>query len=196
MNEVIQGLLSRRSVRLYMKEQIRDKELKTILECGLYAPSGGGLQKARFLVIQDPKRMELLNDTIRYELSSREITGESPMNRGIRRAKMDHYQFLYEAPTLIAAVAPNDWENAMADCACAIENIWLAATAIGLGACWSNQPRWLTDIPAVREIFYEAGLRENEDIYGSIGVGYPGHVAKTAAPRKPDRISLDIPREL
>ena len=41
MNEVIQGLLSRRSVRLYMKEQIRDKELKTILECGLYAPSGG-----------------------------------------------------------------------------------------------------------------------------------------------------------
>ena len=58
-----------------------------------------GLTKGSFLVIQDPKRMERLNDTIRYELSSREITGESPMNRGIRRAKMDHYQFLYEAPT-------------------------------------------------------------------------------------------------
>lgn len=196
MNEVIQGLLRRRSVRLYTKEQIRDEELKTILECGLYAPSGGGLQKARFLVIQDPERMERLNDAIRYELSSREIIGERPMNRGIQRARMDNYQFLYKAPTLIAAVAPKEWENAMADCSCAIENIWLAAAAIGLGACWSNQPHWLTDVPAVREIFCEVGLRENENICASIGIGYPGHVAKTAAPRKPGRISLDIPREL
>lgn len=113
MNEVIQGLLRRRSVRVYTKEQIRDEELKTILECGLYAPSGGGLQKARFLVIQDPERMERLNDAIRNELSSREIIGESPMNRGIQRAQMDNYQFLYKAPTLIAAVAPKEWENAI-----------------------------------------------------------------------------------
>lgn len=196
MNEVIYGLLNRRSVRLYTKEQIRDEELKTVLECGLYAPSGGGLQNARFLVIQDPKRMERLNTAIRDELSSREIVEGSPMNRGIRRARMDDYQFLYEAPTLIAAVAPKDWDNAMADCACAIENIWLAASAIGLGACWSNQSHWLTDVPAVREIFYEVGLRENEDIFGAIGVGYPAYVAKAAPPRKPDRISLDLPREL
>lgn len=196
MNEVIQGLLNRRSVRLYTKEQIRDEELKTMLECGLYAPSGGGLQNARFLVIQDPERMERLNVAIRDELASREIRGESPMNRGIQRARADNYQFLYEAPTLIAAVAPKAWDNAMADCACAIENMWLAASALGLGACWSNQSHWLTDVPTVREIFYEVGMREDETICGAIGVGYPAFVAKKAAPRKPGRIVLDLPREL
>lgn len=43
---------------------------------------------------------------------------------------------------VISAVAPRDYDNAMADCAMALENVQLAAAALGLGACWANQPHW------------------------------------------------------
>lgn len=108
-----------------------------MLECALYAPTGGNLQNSRFLMIQDPRLLEKLNTVIRDEL---------------------------------------------------------AASAIGRGACWSNQPHWLTDVPAVREIFFRLGLGEDEDIFGSVCVGYPALTASKAPSRKEGRIVLD--REL
>lgn len=196
MNVAIANMLKRRSVRSYTKEQIRDDDLKTILECGLYAPTGGNLQYSRFLVIQDPRTMEELNRVIRDELASREIVEGQMMSKGIRRARQEGYHFIYHAPTLISAAAPRDHSNSMADCAVGLENIQLAATALGLGSCWSNQPHWLTDVPAVREIFARVGLREEEDLFGSVSVGYPAYIAKKAGPRKENRLVLDLPREL
>lgn len=193
--DTIKTMLTRRSVRVYTAEQISDKDLDMILQCGLYAPNGGNLQMPRFLIVQSPERMERLNRIIQQELSSREIIAGQMMNRGILRARKDGYHFIHHAPTLVSAVAPRTYDNAMADCACALENMQLAAAALSLGACWSNQPHWLTDVPALRACFEELGLREEEDIFGSISVGYIGHKAETAPPRKPERVQLDIPRE-
>lgn len=196
MNPVIANMLERRSVRVYKEEQIKDADLKTVLECGLYAPTGGNLQYSRFLVIQNPLLMEELNQVIRKELASREIVEGAYINKGIIRARKEGYHFIYHAPTLISAVSLRSHGNSMADCANALENMQLAATALGLGACWSNQPHWLTDVPEVRSIFERLGLREEEDIFGSIAVGYPGYIAKKAAARKEGRIALDMPRSL
>lgn len=44
MNEVIQNILTRRSIRTYKEEQISDEQLDSILEAGKYAPSGGNSQ--------------------------------------------------------------------------------------------------------------------------------------------------------
>ena len=71
MNETIKTILSRRSIRAYEPRRISDKELETLLECALYAPTGGNLQNSRFLVIQSPALMEELNQVIRDELSAR-----------------------------------------------------------------------------------------------------------------------------
>ena len=72
-----------------------------------------------------------------------------------------------------------------------LENILIAAESLGLGACFSNQPHWLTDVPVVREIFGRLGLREEEDIFGSVSVGYPAMRPQKAAARKEGRICLD-----
>lgn len=194
--DAIKNMIARRSVRVYTEEQISDEELKTILECGLYAPNGGNLQMPRFLVVQSPAKMEELNRVIQRELASRELVDGQMMNRGILRARKEGYHFIHHAPTLISAVAPHTYGNAMADCACALENMQLAAAALGLGACWSNQPHWLTDVPALRACFEKLGLREDEDIFGSVSIGHIGYEAAKAAPRKPDRVQLDMPREL
>lgn len=191
MNPVIANMLDRRSVRAYEPIQIKDEELQAILTCALYAPTGGNLQNSRFLVIQNPKLMEELNGVIRDELASREIIEGEMMAKGIRRARQDGYHFIFHAPTLISAAAPRNHSNSMANCCTGLENILLAAASLGLGGCWSNQPHWLTDVPKVREIFSRLGLREDEDIFGSVSVGYPAYTAKKPAARKDGRIALD-----
>ena len=55
MNDVIETILKRRSIRAYKEEQIPDEDLKILLTCALYAPTGGNLQNSRFLVIQKPE---------------------------------------------------------------------------------------------------------------------------------------------
>lgn len=195
-NEVISNILSRRSIRKYKSTQIKEKELKTILTCGLYAPNGSNLQSCRLVVLQNPDIMERLNEVIRTELASKEIVEGQIMNRGILRARQTNYHFIYHAPTLISAVAPKDYSNSMADCAAALENIQLAAASIGLGTCWSNQAHWLTDSPAVRKIFEKIGMREDEDIFGSVSVGYPDYIAKGAVPRREGRITRDCSQEI
>lgn len=189
-NPAIETILTRRSVRAYTKEQIRDEDLRLILKCALYAPSGANLQHPRFLVMQSPALLEELNTVIRDELAHREAVEGRIMSKGILRARGDGYHFIYHAPTLITAVAPRSYENSMADCACALENIQLATVALGLGGCWSNQTHWLTGVSAVREFFNRLGLREDEDIFGSVAVGYPGRVPM-AAPRKEGRVEFD-----
>ncbi len=40
MNEVIQNIITRRSIRVYKEEQISDEDLNKILEAAKFAPSG------------------------------------------------------------------------------------------------------------------------------------------------------------
>ena len=49
MNETIESLLNRRSIRKFKPEQIKDDELNAVLEVGKYAPSGGNQQSALFM---------------------------------------------------------------------------------------------------------------------------------------------------
>ena len=52
-NQVLEALKSRRSIRKYKKEQIRDEELNAVLEAGTYAPTGMGTQSPLMVVVQD-----------------------------------------------------------------------------------------------------------------------------------------------
>lgn len=47
MNQTINDLKTRRSIRKFKDEQISDEELKTILEAGTYAPTGRGAQSPK-----------------------------------------------------------------------------------------------------------------------------------------------------
>ena len=53
MNETIRTLLTRRSVRQYRDEMIPDDILDTILEAGLYAPSGRNFQPVTLVAVRD-----------------------------------------------------------------------------------------------------------------------------------------------
>ena len=65
MNEAIKVIKSRRSIRKYRAEQIKESDLQAILECAIYAPSATNRQKWHFSVVQDPKMLQRMVEIIR-----------------------------------------------------------------------------------------------------------------------------------
>lgn len=191
MNNMIEAILSRRSVRCYLPQQIAPEDLDIILTAGLYAANGGNLQHPRLIAVQDPEILALLVRTVRDELSSQEIIAGQYKNKSIKAAKdSEDYNFLFHAPTLIIVVSDRDWGNSMADSAGCLQNMQLAAHSLGLGACWVNQLHWLTDAPSIRGIVENLGMLNKEDIYGSMVVGFPAAQLPAPPPRKPGRIII------
>ena len=56
-NEVLQNIVTRRSIRKYKQTQIKEEELETVLEAGTYAPSGRGMQCPILVAVQAPDTM-------------------------------------------------------------------------------------------------------------------------------------------
>ena len=65
-----------------------------------------------------------------------------------------------------------DYGNNIADCACALENMMIAANELDLGSVWINQLKWLNEDETLLEYEHTLGLEENERIYGALAVGY------------------------
>jgi nitroreductase len=87
-------------------------------------------------------------------------------------------------------VAPKTHGNSMADSANALENMQIAATALGLGACWVNQLHWLTENKALRDYLEPLGLKQDEDVFGSIVVGHPDQPLPKPSARKEGRVVM------
>ena len=191
MNEVIQNMIRRRSVRRYLPQQIDPADLDQILTAGLYAANGGNLQHPRFIVVQDPETLALLAKTAQQEFKSQELKEGQYKNKSIRAAKAsEDYNFMFHAPTLIIVVSDRTWLNSMADSAGALQNMQLATCSLGLGACWVNQVHWLTDVPSIRTIVEGLGMLPEEDVYGSMVVGYPADPLPAPPARKEGRIII------
>ncbi len=192
MEQTIQAILSRRSIRKYKAIQVSEEELGTMLEAGLYAPSGGNCQYTRFTVIQKPEVLAELKRIVEQEFSRMEVTEGMYRSKvhAIQAAKKGGYDFIYNAPTLIVVTNKKGHGNAMADSAAAIENILLAATSMNIGTCWINQLTWLSDDPVLRGYLKEFGIEEGEVICGSIAAGYSDQPQAKAQPRKEGRVQF------
>lgn len=59
--DAIEALTTRRSCRSFKQEQIKDEELKTILDCGLNAPSGMNKQSSKIVVVQNQEEVKELS---------------------------------------------------------------------------------------------------------------------------------------
>lgn len=191
MNETISVLLNRRSIRKYLPEQIDESDIQMIIKTGLYAPNGGNHQYVRFLVVQNEIKLNEINSMVIKEFAKCDIIEGQYHNKAIIRAKQqDGFHFFYHAPVLINALAPRMHGNSMADSAISLENMQIAATSLGLGACYINCLHWLTDNKVLREYFEQLGLSKEENIFGSIVVGRPAQPFPKPAPRKDGRLLL------
>ena len=65
MNETLQTIKARRSVRAYMEQQVSAEDLNLILEAATYAPNGMHLETWHFTAIQNKEVLKELNDKIK-----------------------------------------------------------------------------------------------------------------------------------
>jgi len=167
MNEVLQALKTRRSVRKYKSDQITDEELLQVLEAGTWAPTGKGRQDPWIVAVQEPALRERL----------------SRMNAEVWGKDIDPF---YGAPTyvLVFASDPSVWANGILDGTLVLGNMMNAAHAIGLGSCWINREREMFAKPEGKALMREFGLPEGLVGVGAIALGYPDGPEREPKPRK------------
>lgn len=159
MNEVMNALLERRSIRAFEKKAIPAEQLEAILQAAIYAPSGKGLQTWQFTAVTDRIKIQKLAKLV---------------ETGLERAGYNMYD-----PEVII-IPSNDRESPWGkeDNACALENIFLAAQSFGIGSVWINQIRDICDDPEARRLLTEWGVPENHVVYGIAALGYPAVTPK------------------
>lgn len=165
MKETIQDLLSRRSIRAYKKEQIKQEELETVLKCGTYAPTAMGKQSPLMIAVQDEKTIAKL----------------SKMNAAVAGSDSDPF---YGAPTAVLVFAQTGNPNSVQDASLVMGNMLNAAHAIGLGSCWINRCHEMFEKEDGRALLKEWGV---DDGYTGVGVcilGYADGSYPNPVPRK------------
>jgi len=160
----------RRSIRRYQDRAIEPEKVDALLRAAMAAPSAVAKDPWRFVVLQDKAVLKRVSE-------------------GLRNGK-----FLADAALGIVvcgdlAAAHDRQESYMLqDCSAAIENILLAAHALGLGACWLGvHPR------PTRVAFMREALRIPESItpISGISIGYPAETKESRTRYDASRVHYD-----
>ena len=118
----METLMTRKSIRHFLKHEIPSPVIEKVLRAGAQAPSGGNCQPWRFVVVTDKEKIKSFDP------------------------KAEWQPFVSSAPAIIVACAdPHDtWDSYdendqcwILDTSAAIENILIAIHAHGLGAVWT-----------------------------------------------------------
>ena len=169
MNKGLDALKSRRSVRRYKPEQIKDEELKAVLEAGIYAPTGMGMQSPKIVVVQDPEMVRKL----------------SRMNAAVMGTDSDPF---YGAPTVLVVLADPERPTCVEDGSLVMGNLMNAAYAVGLGSCWIHRARQVFDSAEGKALLKEWGIPEKYIGIGHCILGYADGDLPAAKPRKDNYI--------
>ncbi|MBR2287082.1 MAG: nitroreductase [Clostridia bacterium] len=186
--EALEAILTRRSTRRYTGEMPDKTLIEQVIDAGRHAPSGGNNQTTHLMVFSDPDKLQVLSGLVQTAFAAMEITEGmyGSLKNSIQASKKGGYVFYYGAPVLIVTANKKGYGNAMADSACVLENMMIAASALDLGTCWINQLHWLDEEESVRAYLEKAGLGEDETITGGLILGIPegGKPAREPALRK------------
>ena len=191
-------ILSRRSVRLYKKEQVPEFMVKRILEAGRFAPSAGNSQPWKFVVLRDPEVIDGITETVvgicnkfRNVMDYRrpKASWRRPLVKGFIRLLRtnDLHPVPFGAMGMIADKELGLWHGAPTailifkdvrgvsnpdlDCGIAGQNMVLAAHSMGLGTCWVGFARMAfqyTDKWSKR-----LGIEFPYEFASSLSVGWP-----------------------
>lgn len=171
MENALELMRSRRSIRSYKPDMPPREALEQIIEAGLYAASGKGLQTAVIVAVTDRALRDRLME----------------MNRRIGGWK-EGFDPFYGAPALLLVLADKSSPNCVYDGSLAMGNMMLAAHALGLGSCWINRAKEEFDSDEGKAILRELGIEGDFEGIGHCIVGYPEGPAPEAKPRKDGRV--------
>jgi nitroreductase len=153
MNNVIECLVTRRSVREFTDKPIPHDDMMQIMETALFAPSGMNLQSWHFSAVMNKALITSLAAAVGHEL------------------RRENYDFYQPAALVIPSNIPTN-PLGKDDNACAIENIMIAANSLGIGSVWINQLQGISFKPEIRAILSEMQVPSEHEVYGIVALGY------------------------
>ena len=154
MTQTLDALKNRRSIRSYKQDPIPEDVLNTILEAGIYAPTGMGKQS--------PIIIAVTNKEVRDRLSK--------MNAEIMKADNDPF---YGAPVVLIVLTDKTIPTHVYDGSCVMENLMLAAYDQGVGSCWIHRAREEFESEEGKEILKSLGIEGDYEGIGHVILGYP-----------------------
>lgn len=156
--EAMHAITTRRSVRKFKNEPVSRDLIARLIDAARLAPSARNAQPWEFVVVTDPiKRRQLA-------------------------ALTDHGKFIADAPVCIVVLS-RDTRYYLEDGSAATANILLAATALGLGACWIAGDK-KSYAPQVVSL---CGAPPEMKLVSLVAVGHPAEV-----PSPPKRSLTDV----
>jgi nitroreductase len=191
MNQVIENIKHRRSIRKYQNKDISKDLLNEIIEAGRYAPSSHNSQPWRFIVISSKGQIKNLSDYIKDWFKKRLVLGRFAgfFNKKIRgeiesakkRLFTNSDLFFYDAPLLVIVCAKPK-RFSLQDCSLAAENMMLAARSLGIGSCWIGFADLV--INKNRNLMSRLGVPKGYRIMAHLIFGYPVSFPGKPYPRK------------
>lgn len=152
MNSKLNLIFSRRSVRKYTNQTVSDDLIRELMEAAMAAPSARAQDPWRFIVVTDKERLTETAGVLEY-------------------GKM-----LAGAPLAIIVCGEQEAATGQAlsymlqDCSAAVENILIAANALGLGGVWLGVHPRENRIEELRKIY---GIPNEITPVAALSIGYP-----------------------
>lgn len=166
-NAVITAIKTRRSIRRYTAEQVSDDELKAVLDAGTYAPTGHNRQDPLIVAVQNPDTIKRLSD-LNARIMGKD--GDPILRCSDHRARVR---------------APSGGQPELhQDGSLVLGNMMLAAHSLGLGSCWINREREMSDTAEGKALQKELGIPEEYMGIGALSLGRPARPNPQALPRK------------
>jgi len=185
--EFFEVINQRRSIRKYKPDPVRREDILTILHAANWAPSALNLQPWEFIVILGDN-MSKLGDN--YGAIVDEYTKNwdaDPDNAFMPRSEFLQFAKAYGgAPVIIAVLVeahddPGYQKAFLESASAAMENMLLAATALGLGSCWMTGP--LADEKFLRRVL---SIPDDREIVAVSPLGYPAVIPEPRPRLDPD----------
>jgi nitroreductase len=168
--DTLEAIRARRSVGRLTDPAPTDDELQTLLDAAACAPDHGELRPWKFVVLRGREKDEfgaVLEDA--YVARCRAI-GAQPSDGQLKKERTK----LGRAPLVVIACAINQhseeipWIEQILAVGAAVENMLLAATALGYGSMWRTGP------PAYdHRVTRAIGLTDDDAIVGFVYLGTP-----------------------
>ena len=170
MNETIQTLKDRRSVRNFTDKPV-DRELnEKIIDAGIWAPSGKGAQA--------PIVLAVTNRELRDRLSA--------MNAAVMGK--EGFDPFYGGPVVLVVLADRSVPTYVYDGALTMGNMMNAAASLGVDSIWIHRAKEEFDSAEGKAILAEYGIEGDYEGIGHCVLGYAEKAPGAGAARKDGRV--------
>jgi nitroreductase len=148
--ETLEALKTRRSIRKFKSQSVSPELVKELLRAAMFAPSAGNEQPWQFIVVDDRKIL----DEIPRICPTAAMCRQSPVAVLVcGDASLERYQGFW-----------------VQDCSAAVQNLLLAAHAMGLGAVWAGVFPLKERVEGFRRLF---NLPEGVTPFALVPLGHP-----------------------